>query len=60
MFKFKLGGCFEDEVTGFRGVAMGQVRYLTSPTRYLLVPQCEDRSKANDGEWFEECRLRGD
>jgi hypothetical protein len=58
--KSQLGKTYEDKITGFRGVATGQVRYLTGCNQVLLVPRIKDDGTVAESKWFDEQRLRED
>lgn len=52
-----LGRTYRDTITGFTGVAVGHVDYLTGCNQTLLAPRCTDPAKRNDAEWFDDQRL---
>lgn len=52
-----LGRTYRDMVTGFTGVAVGHVEYLTGCNQTLLQPKCDDSTKRPAGEWFDDQRL---
>jgi hypothetical protein len=52
-----LGQTFIDVITGFKGVAMGRVAYLTGCNQILLSPRILKDGKRPDPEWFDEQRL---
>ncbi len=58
MFKFELGQEVMDKITGFQGIIMAQVKYLTGCTQYGICSQFLDK----DGgipkwEYLDEDRL---
>lgn len=53
-----LGCTYKDIITGFSGVAVGYVQYLTGCNQALLAPQGSDPTKKPDSEWFDVQRLR--
>lgn len=52
-----LGLTMKDVVTGFEGVAIGYVQYLTGCNQVLLTPKVNSKSKG-DACWFDESRLK--
>ncbi len=48
---------FRDEITGFEGVCIGHVTYLTGCDQLLLQPKSDDASKRPASEWFDINRL---
>lgn len=55
-----LGLTFRDKITGFRGVATGQVEYLTGCNQVLLAPPIGSDGKPQDAHWFDVQRLARD
>jgi hypothetical protein len=55
----ELGAYYTDKITGFLGVAIGHVEYLTGCSQTLLQPACEEgaRTKRPDAEWFDDQRM---
>lgn len=53
----ELGATYRDAITGFTGVAVGYVEYLTGCNQALLVPKTCDPSKRPESEWFDVQRL---
>ena len=53
----ELGGSYVDKITGFTGVALGYVQYLTGCNQVLLCPRGDEPSKRPESEWFDEQRL---
>lgn len=58
MTPFVLGNTFTDRITGFKGVAVGHVEYLTGCNQTLLVPPVDAEGKLRGGEWFDDQRLQ--
>lgn len=52
-----LGRTVTDTITGFTGVAIGHVQYLTGCNQALVQPRASDTSKKPDSEWIDEQRL---
>jgi hypothetical protein len=57
MKEFQLGFVYKDKVTGFKGVALGHVRYLTGCNQVLLAPGLDKEGKVMESLWFDEQRL---
>lgn len=53
----RLGHTYRDKITGFEGVAVGHVSYLTGCNQTLLSPATTDNGKINDSHWFDDQRL---
>ena len=53
-----LGSTVTDRITGFRGVAVGHVEYLTGCNQTLVVPPVDAEGKLRDGQWFDDQRLK--
>lgn len=56
-FKFNLGECVMEELTGFRGKIIGRADYTDEVNYYLVQPRCENDNKRLDGHWIPEGRL---
>lgn len=60
----ELGITVQDQITGFRGVVIGHVQYLTGCNQALVQPGLADLSeqghvtKRPDSEWFDVQRLQ--
>ncbi len=52
-----LGFTVKDRITGFKGVAVGHVEYLTGCNQTLVVPPVDAEGKLRDGQWFDDQRL---
>jgi len=52
----KLGQKGRDKVTGFEGIIIGHITYLTGCDQYGLVPPVTD-GKINETQWFDEGRV---
>ncbi|MDR6094934.1 hypothetical protein [Stenotrophomonas sp. SORGH_AS_0321] len=53
-----LGSTVTDRITGFKGVAVGHVEYLTGCNQTLVVPPVDAEGKLRDGQWFDDQRLQ--
>ena len=51
-----LGYTYYDEITGFTGVCVGYIEYLTGCNQMLLVPKGSS-NKREPSEWFDKSRL---
>jgi len=52
-----LGFVCHDRVTGFQGVALGYVTYLSGCNQVLLVPSVTSEGKLGESHWFDVQRL---
>ena len=57
MFKHDLGVHAKDIVTGFTGVIVGRVQYLTGCNQYLVQAKKKDKSEFGERTWLDEHRL---
>lgn len=55
--KHELGIKAKDTVTGFKGVIVGYVKYLTGCNQYLLSPPVDKDGKHIDSYWYDESRV---
>lgn len=55
-----LGNTYEDLVTGFRGVAVGHVEYMTGCNQTLLSPRARPDGSIVESQWFDDQRLKVD
>ncbi len=53
-----MGRKVEDTITGFAGIVVGYVRYISGCNQALVAPGVDDKGNARKGEWFDEQRLR--
>jgi hypothetical protein len=60
MITIELGREYQDAITGYTGVAIGHVTYLTGCNQTLLQPRCgNDKIDARPvAEWFDDQRMR--
>lgn len=54
--KFELGTTAKDKITGFSGVVVGRVEYLTGCNQVLLVPKVGKDGSLREAQWFDEQR----
>ena len=58
MFKFENGEVVKDVITGFKGVVMSRINYLTGCNQYgLSMMALTSDGKRADWEYFDENRL---
>lgn len=55
----ELGRTCEDIITGFRGVAIGYVQYITGCNQVLIAPKTNNGALV-DSQWIDEQRLAVD
>jgi hypothetical protein len=53
-----LGYLVSDRITGFTGIAIGHVEYLTGCNQTLVVPRVGGDGAIRAGEWFDDQRLQ--
>lgn len=53
---FELGFEYVDKVTGFKGFAIGHVKYITGCYQVLLQPRGDGKTRP-ESEWFDEARV---
>lgn len=53
----EVGSTYKDSITGFVGVAIGHVVYLTGCNQTLLQPAGKDVTTRPVAEWFDDQRL---
>lgn len=59
--KIALGQQYKDSITGFKGIAVSRIEYITGCIQYELQPhgvQKDGTTKA--AKWFDECRITCD
>ena len=54
---FQFGQKCKDQITGFEGVAIGHVCYISGCNQVLLAPPINKDGNKRDAEWFDEQRL---
>ena len=52
--KIKLGSQAQDKITGFKGIVIGYVIYVTGCNQYCIKPKVDKEGKIQEGEWFDE------
>jgi hypothetical protein len=52
-----LGHTYSDKITGFTGVAVGYVQYLSGCNQVLLAPRCGPDGALRESQWFDQQRL---
>ena len=52
-----LGQKVQDAVTGFQGIVVGQVKYLTGCNQSLVQPPVKSEGEFVDSRWFDDDRL---
>ncbi len=55
--KVELGKTYTDSITGFKGVAIGHVEYLTGCNQVLLSPKGKEAHTRPSSEWFDTQRV---
>lgn len=55
--KAELGNSYSDKITGFKGVAIGRVEYITGCNQVLLSPKVAEDGSIRSAEWFDEQRM---
>lgn len=59
MFKFELGITLKDIVTGFKGIVMSRIEYLTGCNQYGICPKNLNKDgNPRDWQYFDEHRLQ--
>ena len=58
--KIQLGATYTDVITGFKGVAIGYVKYLTGCNQALITPRVGTDGVAKESHWYDEQRLKID
>ena len=53
----QLGSTAKDKITGFTGIVVGRVEYISGCNQVFLVPKVDKDGKRRDGEWFDEQRI---
>ena len=52
-----LGATYKDVITGFNGIAIGKVEYLSGCNQALIVPKASKDGAIKDSCWFDFQRL---
>ncbi|MGR3179947.1 MAG: hypothetical protein ACUZ8E_18045 [Candidatus Anammoxibacter sp.] len=53
----ELGKTYKDTITGFKGVCIGYVQYITGCNQVLLTPKVDETGKSVKSDWFDEQRV---
>ena len=53
----KLGQEAKDKITGFKGILIGKIEYLTGCDQYGITPKSKGGQKSTGTEWFDEGRI---
>jgi hypothetical protein len=53
----EIGKKAKDKVTGFEGIIIGRIEYLTGCDQYGLVPEYKGSGELPKSEWFDVGRL---
>jgi hypothetical protein len=53
----ELGRKYKDAITGFEGVAVGHVTYISGCNQVLLAPTVDAEGKLRESQWFDEQRM---
>lgn len=56
----ELGWTATDRITGFTGVIVGIVRYISGCNQALLAPRVDEKGQHRDPLWFDQQRLELD
>lgn len=54
----ELGFTYKDRITGFIGVAVGVVEYISGCNQALLAPTCGTDGALRESQWFDWQRLQ--
>lgn len=46
-----------DVITGFKGVIIGYVQYMTGCSQFLLTPKVGEDNTLKDGQWYDTSRI---
>lgn len=57
MIELKLGVRARDKITGFEGIVVSKVSYLTGCDQWCLTPPVDKDLKVRDGHYFDGARL---
>jgi hypothetical protein len=58
MAKVELGDTARCMITGFEGVVVGLVNYITGCTQCLLAPPVNDKGEPREAHWFDIQRVQ--
>lgn len=54
----ELGFTYRGRITGFTGIAVGVVEYISGCNQALLAPKCGDDGALRESQWFDLQRLQ--
>ncbi len=54
----KFGNEVKDKITGFKGIIIGKVEYITGCDQYLIQPKCKKDGIKPEAVWFDVDRLQ--
>lgn len=57
MQDIKLGYTYKDKITGFYGIVVGYVQYISGCNQALVQPECDSSGILRDSAWFDVQRL---
>lgn len=52
-----LGDVAEDRISGFKGVVLGRIEYLTGCNQIFLLPKSKEDNDFKEGHWFDVERI---
>lgn len=56
--QIELGKTYIDKITGFKGVAVGVVYYISGCNQVLISPKVDKDGKIKDSNWFDVQRMK--
>jgi hypothetical protein len=54
----QLGKTYSDVITGFQGIAIGRVQYISGCNQVLLAPGISTDGAFRESQWIDEMRLK--
>ena len=57
MKHLEMGREARDTITGFVGIIVGRIRYITGCDQLLICPKVKGDNEFQEGKWFDEPRL---
>lgn len=54
----EFGNEVKDKVTGFKGMVVGRVEYITGCAQFLIQPACKKDNDFIEAKWFDEDRVQ--
>ena len=55
-----LGDTAHDRMSGFKGIVMGRIEYLTGCNQIFILPQSDKENEFKEGHWFDVERVEVD